>query len=859
MGPLAPVTPWIPEDDLVLKNAVEAGASLESLAKGAVQFSQRFTIRELQDRWHSLLYDPVISAEASAHMIEVERSASNFPSKSNRADNSKGSIYSLGKRNTESVRKCYYAMRKRICNEPLNQGDLSFLVAPGDSCYGNGNDAMGPSNMLDDLGLEDTDFRALNHVFPQVERDSAPPCVGGSSHGFQLGQQNNHRDLSIEENNRQEEIPPLLGETLAVNGHCSDLGAVDASKESLANNLFVAHDVDTNNINSSAGNMCSEFGRNQVFTSSISDCGTSFHHLHYSPSPLAVPDWRTLACISSPEMPGEASIRGKDLQAGNAVGIPHDGDAGEIRTSEFKVVQSESKLKSQIPCNELKNSAEGYLAQLSDSLLNFTSEEEMLFMEVDGKNIIDNSYLDGFHSFLFNSPDDASGDQMSNIPDTKSTVAPEMCLDIPTGSCAGEMDNDKSSCFEDKHFTTNSEEQMPSSVSSVDCQFPELQNGVICCTLNTEYPEIPCNDDIVLPPKPQPSSFHRRTLNEPNQSAASTRNSSINKTTEVGVGIVKREPHAISQTREPENGHNRAGNEFGVKFELPISESVNVASRHPTCQSTLVPKKEACDSVLPLQSGCKLDDKSALVSDSFLQNGDGGLNQEGQAPASIRNEDLHAQVGSRDTVAREPVGQSLLSDHEELSSDSVADIPYFSDIESMILDMDLGPGDQDSYSSRKVAKYQNEEAKRALIRLEQGAHSYMQRAMTSHGAFAILYGRRSKHYIKKPEVLLGRATCDVTVDIDLSREGRANKVSRRQAIIKMDKDGLFHLKNLGRFLILVDSREVYPGQSLCLHSNCLIEIQGMPFMFEVNQARIKQYLDDAARRIQFKGRKGLNA
>ncbi|MCE5165650.1 hypothetical protein HAX54_011287 [Datura stramonium] len=56
----------IPEDDLLLKNAIEAGASLESLAKGAVQFSQRFSVQELQDRWHALLYDTVVSAEAAS-------------------------------------------------------------------------------------------------------------------------------------------------------------------------------------------------------------------------------------------------------------------------------------------------------------------------------------------------------------------------------------------------------------------------------------------------------------------------------------------------------------------------------------------------------------------------------------------------------------------------------------------------------------------------------------------------------------------------------------------------------------------------------------------------------------------------
>lgn len=51
-----------------------------------------------------------------------------------------------------------------------------------------------------------------------------------------------------------------------------------------------------------------------------------------------------------------------------------------------------------------------------------------------------------------------------------------------------------------------------------------------------------------------------------------------------------------------------------------------------------------------------------------------------------------------------------------------------------------------------VLRYQNESTKRAIIRLEQGAYSYMQRAIASHGALAILYGRHSKHYIKKPEV-----------------------------------------------------------------------------------------------------------
>jgi hypothetical protein len=55
---------------------LQAGASLEALAKGAVRFSQKFTVRELRDRWRSLLYDPDVSAEASARMVEHEFSFS---------------------------------------------------------------------------------------------------------------------------------------------------------------------------------------------------------------------------------------------------------------------------------------------------------------------------------------------------------------------------------------------------------------------------------------------------------------------------------------------------------------------------------------------------------------------------------------------------------------------------------------------------------------------------------------------------------------------------------------------------------------------------------------------------------------
>ncbi|MCD9640650.1 hypothetical protein HAX54_026058 [Datura stramonium] len=93
------------------------------------------------------------------------------------------------------------------------------------------------------------------------------------------------------------------------------------------------------------------------------------------------------------------------------------------------------------------------------------------------------------------------------------------------------------------------------------------------------------------------------------------------------------------------------------------------------------------------------------------------------------------------------------------------------------------------------------------------------------------------------KVLLGRASEDVKVDIDLGREGRDNKISRQQATIKMDMHGLFHLRNVGKFPIHVNGKEVLPKQSLTLTSGSFIEVRELTFTFEINQSQVKRYVD----------------
>lgn len=907
MGALAPLSPWSPEDDLLLKNAVEAGASLESLAKGAVQFSRRFTVRELEDRWHSLLYDPVISAEASAHMIAIERSASTPPPKFNRLGNSKENKSVSGKRKAESVRSCYYALRKRICNEPSNSIDMSFFVGPGNGNYVENGDEPLTGNCMptdpisDHFGLQGSNFDIMHHVFPQNLIDGGTTTSGtaAAAHAFHTGLQHSvQEDYHIEQDNLHRVIPHLLGENMPFTGNCSGVEELGQPKELPAHSLFEADDLGMEppctfgEINDDPRNMCSEFEGNQVFNSPISECGASFHNLEYS-SPLpGMPIWRTVEGIAEPSMQVDVGLGEKDLHLGDRFELPDDDDAKNASTSGYDA-HSDSKFKIDVPGGDLKSptaSADGYLEELSNTLLNFTNEEELLFMDVDGKDVIDKSYYDGLSSLLLNSPSDVNQNHTPDITETETTVAPDPYRQNLSVASSGELEDGRGSQQGDGHVAQNSGVQMLSSLSASNPQWPELSDGVICCTLNTEDPEIPYNDDVFLQNQlsTSPVSFAaQHNFQEAKNQISSTVNgiSGNKRTRENGLSLMQKErknsgechvsSKMIGSHVLPEMGRNHlVGDSWGNKFELPNGDSSHVASKSTgiVCggSSQINSAFVSTDALLPAPAALKEETKEISLAkhlshnrtdsfierpglgsdtfDSHTQTNASGIKQELDIPATVRDHHAsHAEVGSADIAMSEPVVNPPISDQEEPSVESDDDVPCYSDIEAMILDMDLDPDDHDLYSSEEVSKYQNEHSKRTIIRLEQGTHSYMQRAIASHGAFAILYGRYSKHYIKKPEVLLGRATEDVFVDIDLGREGRANKISRRQAIIKMDQGGSFYLKNLGKFSISVNNKEVAPGQSLGLISSCLIEIRGMPFIFEMSETRVKQYLDDITR------------
>ncbi|XP_022135884.1 uncharacterized protein LOC111007538 isoform X2 [Momordica charantia] len=841
MGALAPVAPWTPEDDILLKNAIEAGASLESLAKGAVQFSRRYTVRELQERWHSLLYDPIVSEEASMSMIDFERSSSILPSKFNKFGNPKETKCIGGKRKYGSVRRCYYALRKRICNEPFNPMDLSFLVGPSDSNYvveePMSGDCIPP--ISSDFGLQRSELGILPSNFaPNMMNNDD---TEGTFHSRCQHTVEKHFPANLD--NVHEGIPHIMRENLPLSGNESQVEELAPSASFPVHSLF-ENDLEVRP--STFGQpskdqraMGSELEDNEVFNSPVSDSGASFHNVEYS-SPLpGMPIWRN---ASAPALPIDVGFSDKDLPTGDSFELPDDDGNNNIQNARIADydARSDSKLKIEVQHDHLKSpnaTAEVYLAELSNSLLNLTNEDELLFMDDDGKDVIDKSYYDGLSSLLLNSPNEVNHDQTADAVNTETLLPTDSMVDPPT-ACSGELYEKGSHCS-DGHLDCSLEVH-PSPSASLNSQCLGKGDEPLFCTLNTEDPEIPSNDDVFLPPLSTISSMGYHFQDRIDDTFSSIKDFSCNeKSGEMTQNLVQRErknhgqPHVSSLSIGlhglPERGEKHLVGGAAVNLKLCHSNSIHVPSANNAGGSSYSSSINANgDAILPVT----LKEESQEIS------------REPDILTMVKDHRLSQEAGSRGVFGVEQDGISSTSDQEELSIDSEDDVPHFSDIEAMILDMDLDPEDQDLYTSEEVLRYQHMDTKKRIVRLEQGAHACMKRSMASHGALAVLYGRYSKHYIKKSEVLLGRATEDVIVDIDLGREGSGNKISRRQAIIKIDQDGFFSLKNLGKCSISINNKEVAPGHCLRLNSGCLIEIRGMSFIFESSPVCMKQYMDN---------------
>ncbi|CAK7334407.1 unnamed protein product [Dovyalis caffra] len=738
--------PWIPEDDLLLKNAIEAGASLEALAKGAVRFSRKFSVRELRDRWHSLLYDNDVSAEASSRMVQLGLSNFSLPkiNNNNNSNNKFGVVLKESdsvKRKFECVRHLYYAMRKKMRKRGGGGcGDYGFLGSPnGGGCEGNvgfgGNGGFGE----DDRG----------HL----------EFVGGNEGGV--------GDVCFERENVRKDVQDV-GDGL-VEFRDSDRGGKAGPCGVLESDAL----IQVEGIESLAPR---------------------------------VPLWKAMEDVSVPEMPVSASVEGKG-QSGEDMLVNHeDVDGNKVRLAGVDADHSREELQDEPTVDVLHSStaiSESDFPDISDSLLNFPNEDAPLFMDVDRKDAIDKCYDSITTSLLVSSPNDVLGD----VPDVKDpeTLASDTSLGIPDGASPAELeaipeDSRSVGGNQDSHLV--SEMNAPSSPNILSAE----EKGEMECTINMEDSEIPCNDDVFVT-KTFASPIMEQTSNKTPYLSSSSANQKVCKQELI---VMKEEnpaqcltsPRMVGQSMLPVTSPRHQHVLCGAKCEFPALMSRQAITAH----------------VDPIQ--CRAAPGTPTLSTVGL----------------LKSESLYEKLSFPIKATAAP----STSDQEESGSDD--DVPCFSDIEAMILEMDLCPDDSDSFVNQEVSRYQNEDATRAIIRLEQCARSSMQRALASRGALAILYGRHLKHYIKDTEAVLGRATDDMDVDIDLGREGPANKISRRQALIKMERDGSFFLKNLGKSPIFLNGKELTTGQSMGLRSSSLIEIREMAFVFEANSKSVRQHL-----------------
>lgn len=769
---------WIPEDDLLLKNAVEAGASLEALAKGAVLFSRRYTLRELRERWHSLLYDPDISAQAAAQIFELEISGINPASKFSRSE--MGSKEVSHKRKSASIRRKYHAMRKKFRSELFSNSDLGFFEpnphefseqsADFQKVLQDGNplsrSCMIGDVLSDHLALQEEDLDILRHAFSGTIRD-IDVASGATNASGGYGLDGNITSSLTEGGKSFSEVDIRNGKT-----------PLSLRKSSM----------DENHHNSSVG-----FEGGQQFNSSNSDGFPSLQTIGFAPDQPHLRHWRRMQDVSASSVPDSLSLQ-------DPVQIADDTMVNDV----------EGKENSSTVCT-------GEFAD-PDSLLNLSNEDEMLLEDVDEKYAANKCCIDDTGLVVQDSIKDCHENDTAKtelelvtvvevIPATVASAEP-MVSEVSTSSVHG-----------DQQMNSHSEVDA-SSNSTLISDFTGLGDGKICCTLNTEDTEIPCNDDIFL--LIHPSASFGSSATQPNTTGPMTSAAHEKdyeqaldfsmKANDSSKAFVWPHIHGLPESHVP---HRTAKTEI-----------------HDSRPQALLPGSSKGGSQYAIPKQCSNSLAKKEVAGAGIKNG--------QNPATVTEIILSTEAGSARIHPPESVVDDSVSDEEESEIDD--DVPYFSDIEAMILEMDLDPYDQDPNSVKKDPSYQFDETKRTIIRLEQGARSCLQRAMTSQEALAILYGRHLRHYIRKPEVLLGRSTDDIDVDIDLSKEGRANKISRRQAIIKMEADGSFLLKNLGKSSVSVNGVEIASGQLLNLSTNCLIEIRGMSFVFEINQHYVRKHL-----------------
>ncbi|XP_047097684.1 microspherule protein 1 isoform X3 [Schistocerca piceifrons] len=203
---------------------------------------------------------------------------------------------------------------------------------------------------------------------------------------------------------------------------------------------------------------------------------------------------------------------------------------------------------------------------------------------------------------------------------------------------------------------------------------------------------------------------------------------------------------------------------------------------------------------------------------------------------------------------------NLMKQYHLLPDQTVQAVPRgehvlnFSDAEDLIQDGDLGdpPDEAVEFELARSDRLIKKEIR--SLENEMGNWQVLVDSVTGisppdfdNQTLAVLRGRLVRYLMRSREITMGRTTKDSSVDVDLSLEGPAWKISRRQGTIRLRNNGDFFLSSEGKRPIYVDGRPILAGNKYRLNNNSVIEIAGLRFIFLVNQELINVIRHEAAR------------
>uniref|UniRef100_T1PB02 N-terminal region of micro-spherule protein n=1 Tax=Musca domestica TaxID=7370 RepID=T1PB02_MUSDO len=195
----------------------------------------------------------------------------------------------------------------------------------------------------------------------------------------------------------------------------------------------------------------------------------------------------------------------------------------------------------------------------------------------------------------------------------------------------------------------------------------------------------------------------------------------------------------------------------------------------------------------------------------------------------------------------------------QLLSDQVVNISdqplTFSDAEDLIMDSELHEQRDEALEIELALADRQNKREIRLLENELSRWNVLVDSMTGVGiapefdgqTLAVLRGRLVRYLMRSKEITFGRDAKDCVVDVDLSLEGPATKISRKQGTIKLRSNGDFFIANEGKRPIFIDGVPLLSGNKTRLANNCVVEMSGLRFVFLVNYELINAIRHESAK------------